>query len=282
MAARDAIRWSPLPIQPRKFDQRGRCLDLAFGQGEQLSGGEGEVPAPVADPFGSLDLGCEGGRGGEQGFERAGLLARSRSGKAQHALGAVGGDRLKLHAGRIDQHQAVGLFQYRVGRAFNDVDGEGVGQLDRNARVLDPRQGAQFLAQLGNIDIGHGLIALGERTGIDLLFIHPVGAGDAHVLDGEARIPGNRRNLRLRQRGHAGKAGDDEGDPHPATNDHGEPDAAPLFFGERKDAHDPVDYAAGRPARLANGDRAALRLGGAAHTRRAVTPDLLRHRGLPS
>jgi len=95
-----------------------------------LPGLEGEVPAAVADPFGGFDLRGKRGGGGDQLFQIAGLLARPRPGKLQYPLGLVRADRFQFNPVRVDQHQPVGLFKHGVGRAFDDIDGKRVGQLD--------------------------------------------------------------------------------------------------------------------------------------------------------
>lgn len=266
-----------LAVEPGELDEGTRGLDLALGKGEELAGREGEIPATVPDPLGGLDLRRQCRGGGEQGFERAGLLARAGSGEAQHPLGLVGGDRLQFHAARIDQHQPVGLLEHRMGLALDDVDGERVGQLDRHPRIRDPGQRAQLLAQGRDIDLGHGAVALGKGAGIDLLLVEAAGAGDTHVAHLEPRIGGDPRHFGLSQRGHPGEARDHGRDSHPAADDRGEPDAAPLVLCEGEHAHRPVDDAARLPARLAGRDGAALRLGDAADAGGAVTPDLLRH-----
>ena len=168
-----------------------------------------------------------------------------------------------------------------MGRALDDIDRQRVRQLERDARVLDPRQGLQFGAQGSDIDFGHGAALLRQDAGIDQPLVHPLGPGDAHMAHLEPGIGGDLGHLRLRQRGNARKTGDDQREAHRPADDDREPDAAPLFLGEGQQAHQPVDEAARLAGRLARGDRAALRLGGAPHAGGGATPDLLRHAILP-
>ena len=114
------------PVELGEFHQGGRA-QIAFGQREQLAGLEGQVPAPVADPFGRRNLRLERRGGIEQPPEFLDLTRGPGPFDQQFAFCILGADRFEFVAPRVDQPQPVGLAQHRMRHPLDDIDLERIG-----------------------------------------------------------------------------------------------------------------------------------------------------------
>ena len=193
------------PSSRAKRDQRaGRCV-VALRQRQHLAGLEGQVPAPVADPFGLAHLRLQR-RARRRAARRAPRPAAPRPGPETISmpLASAGGDRLELVPGRVDQHQPAGLAQHRVRRALDDVDHQRVGQLARDPRVLRPttaRSSSPRSASRSTSGIARSRSA--EHALVDLELVHPLDPATSTRRTSNPASAASAATCCLRQRGHA-------------------------------------------------------------------------------
>ncbi len=127
--------------------------------------------------------------------------------------------------GRIDQDQLIGLAQHGMGRALDDVDHQRIGQLARDARILDPGELEQLIAQRVDVDQRHRLVLLGQDALVDLEFVEVLDPAHVDAADLEAGASGQGGKLCLGHRRNAREAGDHPGEDNRAAEDDGQEDA---------------------------------------------------------
>ena len=176
--------WSILA----KADQRALAAAVAFGQRNRLARLEAQVPAALADPGRRHQLRLAATAPCPAALERHGLGIGALADQQRQVGHLRDRHPVEHHSFGVDQGQPVLVLPQRRRFALDDVDHQRVGKTPRHARILDPAELQQPLANVGDVDQRHGGGLLVERDLIDRARIHPLDALDVDALHPEAGI----------------------------------------------------------------------------------------------
>ena len=197
---RRSNRTSPRPSRPAErstlanLASASRAALLAFGQRDRLAGLEARGPSAAADPGRRRELRLQRRHLRQHALELAARLGIGAGADQQRQVGhLVDRHAVEDDAFGIDQRQPLLVLPQRRGRPLDDVDHQRVGQPARHARVLDPAELQQPLADRGDVDQRLGRLGRAGGLGraaelvdddrVDQRAVHPVEADDLVAVD---------------------------------------------------------------------------------------------------